>query len=488
MPGQRSIFNHVAKIGTASLLAGALTLAFGQSTEGTSSFPTAEDFLATQGLDPRLAVQLAGRAGKIRVFTTDGLADLSRRVQEAIPRDTSVHTGYLRSLMQGIERLQVRQDWPASYRKHDLERGWLNFRFSEFESPDTECFVMPARDTMSAKKIVSILSGINPEYLDDVTVSPDLLIRFILLHEIKHCKPDSLSHQQAEEESASDIAGLKTLDNPALSFLVLHSRASQKFADSHSTAMPLEAMIKGVKPDTQGIWEAEEQLDEKTKRYRFIYQEDLKGKPVFLANAHALRYILRHQNDGLTPLARHRALMFLTSIKTIASGAVSREFGTDLIPAAVNKDPLAEKAFDLASSALQYDIHPDTAKSYYDMLCDFIYIQNRRSKSDNLSDFHLTPQKMISIARHVKTLELKERHTSLRRHFLWNNLSGSSYVRKLEAHIAMQQIARELAQLEYDMNDERTYSLIGSTKKEFSDNLEYTKCLVLKTKAQDCTP
>lgn len=260
-------------------------------------FPTAEEYLEQNGLDPAIAKELSD--SEIRVRT----------------KDTA---GYMHSLLElptfvgiGFHYLMLQTDYNA-YATRGIPLGG----YSGYELLNQCHTTMPGNNT-TVDGWVRAFTGI-PKNLQPVfPVSDHEMLMTIAFHEFRHCDTGNYQGVPMTEGDADYFALKKAadvFDNPEIIPFFIHLRA-MAFDDDHNTALYLDHKYRGLRvPSEQLIQHANKEAHE----YARIYLPDGDERYDAITYANAYKKVLTHHRHEMSALAARRAEMFIESAQYFA--------------------------------------------------------------------------------------------------------------------------------------------------------------------------
>lgn len=291
-------------------------------------FPTGEDFLKTQGIDPKYVKDVSDH--RIRVRSRDFWGKLHATF------DIPTIFGVVQSL--GMQSQSV-QAWAIRGIGNSVKgETHSNFR--------NDCMVMLPRPDITVKEAINAMTGIPKDMIENTPASDREIFLAFTFHEFAHC--DTQNGKTAFKEEDADLRGIPTAakitGNKELTVLLMHARAMNTTAGDHDTSLYLDAAIKKeTLPDNFSEMENDSSdlftLAELYKERKYGIKkpptaEDFKAvlggkppkaeRPEFLKEVEAIRYVLQNHSDLLSANAIRRGQMYIEAAAYFAPKAVAK--------------------------------------------------------------------------------------------------------------------------------------------------------------------
>lgn len=257
-------------------------------------FPTAQEYLEKQGLDPAIASELADKEIRVRERNLAGqLHSLN-----SFPTIAGV-------IFNGMLLSQKYQAWANP----SLYMG--------------QCHVM-APPQSSAREVIATFTNIPESKIENTGISEKEIKHFVLFHEFRHCasgnhlsEAGSIKESDEFAEADSDSFGVwmsaKVNQNPEVIKVAIYMRAMNTFRD-HDTALYIDAKRNGQPlPSTQQMIEAHEDAFGLAHAYLRnkipgILEDQLRD---YVVLTDAFRHVLKDHAAIMSPLAKRRAELFV---------------------------------------------------------------------------------------------------------------------------------------------------------------------------------
>jgi hypothetical protein len=280
------------------------------------AFPSAEDVLRQDGLDPALVQQLG--ADHVRVLpATFGGSFLQASMLR--PPGLALFNAFMHT--SGPQEIRG----AATQGLFGVQGKVLGF-----------CsIVLPTMENYDVPGMVSALSG---REIKAGEVRPDLPYSVresywsTALHEIRHCgqslpawswSDNTMTESDADARSLAMLAGI--FNNPQAPYVKMYARALHLDAGGHDTALYVDAALHGRPlPTTEEIQGAAKELDEYLDRW---YLRRMGEERSWTTNTRtfaprALKALLaRGEESGLSPLALRRAQLYMDAHAYLTGGA-----------------------------------------------------------------------------------------------------------------------------------------------------------------------
>lgn len=272
-------------------------------------FPTAQTYLKDKGVDPAIATQLSDHEIRVRERTLGGMLHSYNDLPTLI------------GMMQmGGELSEPVQAFAS------LSNPLSRYAFGQF--PVT----MPEKD-VTARQALALLANMSEDEQDameNVPMTDEQCRLAIAFHEFSHCHTQNAitdfskckndmevamaeaCHRESDADARGYTAAVKAFDNPEIIKAMLYARALNEHADPHDTALYLDAVInKSEKPFEIDALDATsdvfQQLD--------IYSRTHDVGDSKIDRALALQDIMKTYPDILSPLAQHRAQLYIDAVQ-----------------------------------------------------------------------------------------------------------------------------------------------------------------------------
>ena len=264
-------------------------------------FPTGEDYMQSQGLDPALARQLSDNT--IRVRQRDFWGTL--HAANDLPTIFGLATTITMMSIPGQAYAIPGHNGTGALLRHTPLGQYLH------------CSVM-LQDDVTARETVATLAGVSPHQIENIKISDHESRLAVAFHEFRHCDSDNAANEGLAEGDA-DARGIlllaETLKNPEIARTMLYARALSQRAHSHDTALYLDAAMRG-EPLPADIEETAQPTSDAFALadiyMRSAMADDPRSTPV--KTAVALRAIIARYGELLSPAAQRRAELYIEAV------------------------------------------------------------------------------------------------------------------------------------------------------------------------------
>lgn len=288
--------------------AGVLILNQAFQTATGTLFPTGEEFMQAQGLNPALAQQLSDRPIRVR----------ERDMWGTLHALNDIPTIF------GVAGSAAMMAMPGQAYALPGENGAANMvlRYTPF-AKYTHCAVMTQGD-VSARETIAALGGFDPDYIEDTHITDRESQLAVDFHEFSHCGSDNSAHGMPEYDA--DIKGVlllaKELDNPEIARAFMYARALGTIAHDHDTALFMDAALRGL-----ALPRAQTTLNGATQDAfalaRLYMRNEMKketGVDYTIGNdpaatARALETVLKQYGKLLSPAGKRRAELYVEAVQ-----------------------------------------------------------------------------------------------------------------------------------------------------------------------------
>ena len=254
-------------------------------------FPTAEDYLKQRGVDPEIVSELSDREIRVRSRNFPGIAHAMFE---------SPFTAF--SLYAKWNTLATPYN---AYATRGVQIGGLSL-YDTFN----QCQVMMPGEGISAKKFMSVTTGIPEDMIENMPVTDEEMFMTIGFHEFRHCHSDNANITPLTEGDA-DIgairASLKTFNNPDIFPMWLHFRA-MALDDEHDTSLLLDQLRRNLDiPSMELVHHANREAIILAR----LYLDTDSARPHHIRYAEAFRKALEVNGHNMSTLAKRRAELYI---------------------------------------------------------------------------------------------------------------------------------------------------------------------------------
>jgi hypothetical protein len=263
-------------------------------------FPTAEEYLEEQGIDPKVAEILSDTEIRVRERDFWGKLHAANDIPTALG---------------AITTLMALEHPGQAY----ASRGLLI----------DQCRVMLQEKDVTARDFISMLSGIPVDRIENIPMSDKESRLTVAFHEFAHCDSENSKDFPPIPESDADFrAALQTmevLDNTEIAKTLLYARAMSKQAHDHDTALYLDAKLRGV--DAPKAAEMTEPTDHAFKLAEIYVARNMAGdfNPHYVKTAKALQAVLEDHGDLLSDLGKRRAELYIEAVEYFVPDALGKD-------------------------------------------------------------------------------------------------------------------------------------------------------------------
>ena len=283
------------------LFAAAAFTVFGQPYLGTK-FQSAEDFLAENNLDPKIATMLSDDT-QIRVR--------HRNLAGILHSATDLPT--LIGLFNTVPTLLDRGN---AY----MTKGFLNLDEILF---NTGMVTLPDPD-ITAKERISIFTGIPEELIENIPITDEEFYYYIVFHEFRHADDDNTSkHTPLIEGDADNFAidaAIKVFNNPNIEDVVIACRAMHELASTHNSGLYLQTARN---EDKEAHWAFIQGSTVTVFGLAQDYISDQDPRADFIKMTEALQHVLHDYKDDLSPWDVKRAELYINSAAYFAPTSIA---------------------------------------------------------------------------------------------------------------------------------------------------------------------
>ena len=261
-------------------------------------FPTAEDYLKQRGIDPEIISELSDREIRVRSRNFSGITHAVFETPFTVP---SLYTR--------------RKILAAPYNAY-ATRGIRIDNLSLYNIFN-RCMVMMPSEDISAKKFISIATGIPEDMIEDIPVTDTEMFMTIGFHEFRHCHTDNASIAPLTEGDA-DIgairASMKVFKNPEIFPMWLHFRA-MALDDEHNTSLLLDHARRSLDiPSMELIHHANKEALILAR----VYLDTDSDRPHHIRYAEAFKMALEINGHTMSALAKRRAELYIEAAEYFA--------------------------------------------------------------------------------------------------------------------------------------------------------------------------
>lgn len=267
-------------------------------------FPTAEDYLKSQGLDPKLAAQLSDNTIRVRQHDFWGRLHAANDLPSA---------GMLFSLLM--------INMPGQAHAIPNHGSVINhaLRFTPFNN-FVQCPVMLQSPGITARETVAMLGNVPAKQIERIQITDRESQLAVAFHEFRHCaSANALDGSLREADSDGTGVGLlaKTLGNPEIARTMLYTRALGTQAHDHDTALAMDMMMRGrqLPLDDKSV----QQATRDAFAFADMYVRNNAFNPMpdneTLTMALALRDGLANYDELFSPLAKRRAELYIEAVE-----------------------------------------------------------------------------------------------------------------------------------------------------------------------------
>jgi len=267
-------------------------------------FPTAEEYLQSQGLDPGYAQQLSDKEIRVR----------SRNVWGTLHALNDLPT------ILGIAYIAMVQSTPEQ--AYAISEGTLPLHeVSGYFNVLNQCRVLlEDKEKTTARSFISLLSGIPEDEIENVPVSDKEMSNTVAFHEFAHCSSKN-DEEPGLGEMDADARGVwlaaEALNNPEIIRVFLYTRAMSTRTNSHDTALYLDAKMRREILPTAYELITDEPTNDAFALAR-LYERNHMGdftRPAYIRKAEALKAVLKQHADLLSPMAKRRAELYIEAVE-----------------------------------------------------------------------------------------------------------------------------------------------------------------------------
>lgn len=283
-------------------------------------FPTGEDYLESQGLDPALARQLSDQTIRVRQHNWAGRLHAANDMPSA-------------GVISGIMLINIPGQAHAIPNQGSLLNHALRYTpLREF----VECPVMLQAPDVTARQMVSYLSGISPAQIERVQITDAESRLGVAFHEFRHCATDNRLSPTLTEGDA-DATGVlllsRSLENPDIAKTFLYARALGRHTSSHDTALVMDAAMndRPLPPDDKSVNQPTADVFALADMYARNRMAHV-AMPAPLKTAIALQKVMDRHGDLLSPRAQRRAELYIEAVAYFMPTAWAKAQAMPLTP------------------------------------------------------------------------------------------------------------------------------------------------------------
>lgn len=245
-------------------------------------FPSAEEYLAERGLDPKIASELCDDTDSY-VRSQDTLGRVHAALGDGFPHIAIETFNYLTSGGNGNMYAFL---------------GFFGTQESLFNQGG---LLVTDPEEFDARKFLSDCTGIPPALLETSPLSDEELCWFIIFHEIRHLDDDNRLKMPLYESDADYQAiqkHIEVFNKPEINDLIIHWRAMTSWNEEHETAVFLDYKKRGVKlPPAEVLVAAQVEAEAYIDAYADIWNEGDRREGFLKKRDMCLAAIARHGDE-----------------------------------------------------------------------------------------------------------------------------------------------------------------------------------------------
>jgi hypothetical protein len=281
-------------------------------------FPTGEDYLKSQGLNPALAEKLSDRPIRVRERNAAGLIHAAND----LPTIFGLATGVAMLGMEGQAYAIPGENTP----------GNIILQYTPL-AQYTHCSVM-TQGNVSARTTIAALGNISEGQIENIRISDRESQLMVVFHEFRHCDSHNRRLDGRVAEHDADVNGVltlaKELKNPEIARTMLYARALGTIAHGHDTALYLDAAMNN-RPLPESAAEltrpTEDAFDLASLYLRNRLDKDysrgaLHNNPTL--TAYALTQVMKDYGELLSPTGQRRAELYIEAVQYFMPNAYAR--------------------------------------------------------------------------------------------------------------------------------------------------------------------
>ncbi len=276
-------------------------------------FPTAEEFLEKEGLDPAIAQQLSDKKIHVR----------SQNFWGKLHSINELPTIFGAAFMGGIIELMPGQSYTVR------EPLIILNRFGSFDKLNRCRMTLQDEEKTTTKNWISFVTDIPEKDIRTIPVTDKESFLAVTFHEFAHChrkngQAGKMSEINADARGAWKAA--EALDNPEIIKLFLYARAmkTNKFVRTgrieiefpgHNAALYLDAKLRGTPlPKASELSKLNDNVFDLSRIFAEKNKDTIKG-PDYRRTALALQGVLDHHGDLLSKLEKRRAELYIEAVE-----------------------------------------------------------------------------------------------------------------------------------------------------------------------------
>lgn len=265
-------------------------------------FPTAEDYLQSQGLDPRLAAQVSDNTIRVRQHDFWGRLHAANDLPSA---------GALLSWMMINTPGQAH-----AIPNHDSLFNYA-LRYTPLHN-FVQCPVMLQAPDTTARDSIAMLGDIAPGQIERIRVTDEQMRMAVAFHEFRHCASGNALEgvlAEGEADGTGVVTYARAVNNPDIALTVLYARALGRDAHGHDTALVMDSMMRGRPVPADEDAALRPSRDVFALAGMFARQR-MAASPLSepLKTAVALTHVMRDYGDLLSPRAQRRAQLYIEAV------------------------------------------------------------------------------------------------------------------------------------------------------------------------------
>lgn len=261
-------------------------------------FPTAEDHLKKNGVNPEIARLLSDH--QIRVRSRDAAGIAHSYLEVPTPGGIAV-------------REAMRSNPANAYAYSGSLLGELL----------NQCYVTMPDEKTTAKQFISMATGIPEKDIENLPVTDEQMRMTVVFHEFRHCDSGNsnpappLSEGDADDEALQVSAALYR--NPELANVWVHFRA-MSFEAAHDTSLYLRHRFDEANLPTQALLDP---VNREARAYLHMYLAHSDAEDNYLQVAAAFQAALDNHGPQMSALARERMQLYIRAAEYFAPSAMA---------------------------------------------------------------------------------------------------------------------------------------------------------------------
>ncbi len=264
-------------------------------------FPTAQDYLEKNNLDPKIADELSNRKIRVRSRNTPGL----------VHSFLELPTLYF---LPG-QRKMLKNPYNAY-----ATMGLSLFGHSTYTVMNMCNVTLPDKE-MTTKDMINFMTGIPKEQIERAPVSDRAAFFTIAFHEFRHCDKKNHNNIIPLTEGDADFFALRkaasVFANPEIITTWLHIRA-MAFDDSHNTALYLDAKYRGLPLPSEALIH---HANKAALVYAQLYLQEEDKRPGYLQYRSAFKMALKRHSHEMSALEIRRTELYIEAAEYFAPTA-----------------------------------------------------------------------------------------------------------------------------------------------------------------------